>query len=120
MNEAGNFLADAVRQADDTQLLDVRRILIDLFDFIGINVLAVRVDDDVFRSADEIEIAFVVDATEVARVEPTIHQRFLGRFVISKIAEHHIRSARDDFADAAGIRIRDANLNARKRLAHSA
>ena len=46
-NHAGDFFADAVGQTDYAQFLDIRRVLVNLFNFVGIDVLAVGIDDDV-------------------------------------------------------------------------
>ncbi len=47
-NQASDFLPDAVRQTDDAQLLDVRRVFIDLFELVRINILTIGIDDDLF------------------------------------------------------------------------
>ena len=98
-DHARDFLADAVRQANHAQFFDVRRFLIDLFDFVGINVLAVGVDDDVFRSSDQIEIPIVIQTTQVAGVQPAIDQRLSSRFFVAEITNHDIRTAGDDLTN---------------------
>ena len=119
-HHARDFLADAVRQTDNAEFLDVRRILVDLFDFVRIDVLAVGVDDDVFRSAHEIEIAVVIQAAEVAGIKPAIDQRLLRRLFIAEITDHHIGAARDYFSYAGRIRLGDPNLNPGQGLADGA
>ena len=74
-DHASDFFADAVRQSDDAQLFDERRRVISFFNLVWINVLAVCVNDNLFRASDEIEVAFFVEPSEVACVQPTINER---------------------------------------------
>ena len=119
-HHAGHLFADAIRQANHAKFFDIRRILVDLFDFVGINVLAVRVDDDLFRAAHQIEIAVVVEPAQIAGIKPAIYERFTRGFFIAKITEHHVRPARDYFADAGCVRFVDLDLHAGQRPAHRA
>ena len=50
-------LAGRALQADDANFLDVRRLLVVRFDFLGVDVLAVAKDDDVFLASGDVEVA---------------------------------------------------------------
>ena len=56
-HRARDLLADAVGEADDGQLLDVRAVAVELLELVGVDVLAVGVDDDVLLAADEVQVA---------------------------------------------------------------
>src|SRR5205085_12165983 len=116
-DEARDLLADAFGEADHAEFFDVGRILVEFFDLVRVDVLAVRVDDDLFRAADEVEVAFVVESSEVARVEPAPGERALRRLLVLVVAEHDVVAARDDLADAGGVRFGDADFDAGQGLA---
>ena len=119
-DDACDFFADAVRITDHAQLFDVRRILINLFHFVGIDVLAIGIDDDVFRAAYQVEIAFIIQTSQIARIKPAIDERFARGFFVAEVTQHHVRSSRDYFTDATGVRISNFHLNAGQRFADSA
>src|ERR1700737_2187483 len=62
-------------------------------------------------------MAVRVEATEIASHEPAVHHSFGGEFRFIEVARHHGFAAHGDFADTVGIRIKDADLHARKRFA---
>src|SRR5579864_9224246 len=52
-------------EADNGEFLDVLRMAVGLFEFVDIDVVAARVDDDFLGAADDVERAVVVEASEV-------------------------------------------------------
>ena len=74
-DRAGHLLADAVGHADHRQLLDERGVAVEILDLVGVDVLAVGVDDDVLRAPDEVQVAVLVEAPEIAGVEPAVADR---------------------------------------------
>ena len=112
-DHARDLLAQrAVGQTDDAQLFDVRRIRVEFFDLVWIDVLAVRINDDVFGAPDKVEVAVVVEAAEVARVEPAIDEDGARGLLVIVITEHHVCAARDDLANARLVRVHDLHFNA--------
>ena len=69
-------------------------------DVVGVHVLAVRRDDDVLEAPEDLEAALLVDAPEVARVEPPVRVDRLASRLRVGVAEHHVGAACDDLADA--------------------
>src|SRR5690349_1966933 len=116
-DQTRNLLTDTVSQTDNAQLLNVRRVSVNLFELVGIDVLAVRIDNDLFRSAHEIKIAVVVNATEVTCVEPAIDECLARCTLVFVVAEHHVWTTCNNLTNAGRVRIRNANFNARQRLA---
>ena len=88
------------------------------FDIFGINIFSFFGDDHVFLAAEKLQVAACVEAAQVAGHQPSVHDRFRGHFRIVEILRHHGLAAHGHFADAFGVGIRDANLDARQRLAH--
>jgi len=76
-------------------------VAVKFFDLIYINVVAARVDDDIFRAADDVEPPVGVEAPEVARVQPTVLQNFVGRGLIAIVAGHHVGAVHQQLADIA-------------------
>src|ERR1044071_1225859 len=106
-DHAGDLFAQTIWQADDAQFLDERRGVVSLFDFVRVNILAARIDDDLFRATDEIKIAFVVELAYVAGVQPAVDERASRRVFILKVADHHVWPARDNLTDAEGVGVED-------------
>src|SRR5205085_1707946 len=104
-------------EADDAEFFDERRVLVEFFYLVWVDVLSVRVNDDLFRASDEVEVAFVVESSEVARVEPAADECALCRLLVAVVAEHDVWAARDDLADAGRVGFGDANLDAGQSLA---
>ena len=71
-------------------------------DVVGVHVLAGRRDDDVLQAPDDREPPLPV---ELARGRPcgaTPRRRSRARGLLVGVADHHVRPARDDLADAVG------------------
>jgi len=98
----------------------VRRVAIDLFQFVGINVLAVRVNDDFLGASHQEQVAVVINFAEVSGVQPTFNERLAGRGFIGVITEHHVWPARNHFAYAARIGVRDLYFDSRQGTANTA
>ena len=79
----------------DCQVLDMRRI----------NIVATA-DDEVLLAADDLQIAFGIEAPEVAGEKPATRvERVLGRRLVVEITEHQQPAARADLAQFAGFRL---------------
>src|SRR6266511_1620205 len=84
-HQASHLLANSIRQTDDAQFFHVRRVLIDLFELVRINVLAVGIDNDFFGASDEEEIAVVIEFSQIAGIEPTLNERWLYTGELGKL-----------------------------------
>src|SRR4030095_4876385 len=104
-DQACDFLTDSIRQSYYAQFLDVRRIRIGLLQLVRINILAVRVDNDLFRAPDQVKIAVVIKPAEISRIQPTLYQRFSSCIVVFEITEHHVWTTRDNLTDSARVRL---------------
>jgi hypothetical protein len=114
------MLGHTVGKTDHRQLLDVRTVFVEILDLVGIDVLAVGVDDDVLAAPDDVEVALFVEAAEVAGVEPAIADGVRGGLFVLPVPRHHVLAAGDDLADARVVGVGDLDLDASQRLAHRA
>ena len=55
-DRARDLLGRAVGQADDRQVLDERRVAVEILDLVGVDVLAVGVDDHLLRAPDQVQV----------------------------------------------------------------
>src|SRR5688572_16240122 len=81
-------LARTALQAHDAHLADPGRLLVVGLDLLGIDVLAGTQDNDVFLPASNEEVTALVEAAEIARVEPAITQDLSGGFGAVVVAPH--------------------------------
>ena len=116
-DDRGNPLAGTVGKADNGELFDETRVAVELLELVGIDILAVLVDDHLFRAAYDEEVPPFVETPEVAREEPTVAESFFGSFLVSVISRHHVGPPRSDLADASAIGLVDLDLDSRERLA---
>src|SRR5262249_10335204 len=85
----------------------------------GIDVLAVRQDDDVFTPACNGEIPFGVDDTEISGVEPSVRDR-LGSLLLREVVPcHQYRTPDPDLTDTLFIWRIDMYRHSAKRPADS-
>src|SRR6266567_3748084 len=113
-NQARHLFTKTIRQTNNAQLFNVRRVRVQLFQLVRVNVLAVSVDDDLFRSPDEIEIAVFVQTPEVAGVEPAIDKRAAGRVRVFVVTEHDVWPTSNHFTNTACVSVGDSHLDARQ------
>jgi len=92
--------AAPVRDAEYRELLNVLQLAEARFDVVGVDVLATGGDHDVFGAAHDRELPFAIDLSEVARAQPAAADDGAGRFFVARVAEHHVRTARQDLAHA--------------------
>ena len=115
-----DLLGHPVGQPHDRELGDQLRRGVDLFHFVGVDVLAAAVHDHVLAAADQEEMSVLVEASQVARVEPAVAQRFRRRLVVAVVAGHDVRPLGRDLADPRGVGVHDADLDSRQGLADAA
>ena len=70
------------------------------FDLGGVHVLAAA-NDDVLEPVDDVEVAIVVEAAEVAGVEPAVGERLGGLPFTAEVAANDRRAFEPDLADLA-------------------
>ena len=71
-----------------------------VFDFFGINVLSACTEKHIFAATTDIEVAFSIKETQVARVIPTIGINGLGcRFWILVVSQHYVGTTCKDFTN---------------------
>ena len=107
-HQRGDLLTLADLQADDRHFLDVRRMAVNLFELVDVDIVAAGIDDHVLGAADDVEPPVVVEAAEVAGVQPSVVQHLVGGGLVAIVTRHHVRPAREDLADravAAGRRV---------------
>src|SRR5215217_1611881 len=80
--DACDLFAGSVGQTNDAKFFYVRRIGIKLLKLIRVHILAVCVDDDLFRTTHKIQISIVVQATEVSCVQPSLDESISCRALI--------------------------------------
>src|SRR6266481_4895038 len=97
--QRGDLFALRDLEADDGEFLDVLRMAVGLFELVDVNVVAGGVDDDVLGAADDIERTVVLEASEVARADPSFAHHLVGRGLVAVIPPHHLGSAREYFPD---------------------
>src|SRR4051812_30956827 len=91
-DDGTDLLAETiVRDADDRGLGDVGVLVERGFDLGRVDVLATA-DDDVLDAVDDEQVAVLVDAADVARVEPAVGERLGRRLVETEVAAHDGRS----------------------------
>ena len=92
-HQAGQKLASI---ANHHRVGDVWRELQQVLEFRGRDVLATGSDDDVLHPVGDLEIALVVEPTDVTGVQPAVAQRLsrLGRLVI--ITHEDVGTAQQD------------------------
>ncbi len=117
-DDEGDLLPRAVGQPDHAELLHELRIAVRLLDLVGVDVLAVGIDDDVLLAADEREVPLRVELPEIAGLEPPAVEHLggllrvhAGALPAAPVAEHHVRPAREDLPDAVRVRVRDPELH---------
>src|SRR5262245_13028756 len=89
-----------VGHADDSDLEDRRMRSKCIFDLNAIDVLAAAIDH-IFLSIDDVDQTLLVDSGHIAGVEPSVDEGIGRRFGFIPVALHDIRSANEQFADAA-------------------
>src|ERR1019366_3359540 len=110
-------LGSAHVDPDDRELVDVRHRSEAALDVVGVDVLAVGRDDHVLDAPEDLQPALLVDATDVARVQPALGVDRLAGGAGIGVPDHHVGAARDDLTHAPVVGVVDAQLDARDRLA---
>ena len=90
--------------AGDGGLLDLRVLHEHRLDVAGVDVVAAP-DDHVLLATDDIQVAVLVEAGEVAGVEPTVAPRLGRRFRVVEVLPLLARIGHQQFADLAGGQI---------------
>ena len=85
-HQRGDLLALSDLQADDRHLLDVLRTAVNFFELVDIDVVAAGIDDDFLGAPDDIQAPVVVEAPEVAGMQPSVAQNFGGRGLVAIVA----------------------------------
>ena len=75
------------------QFLNVGRLQIVGFDFLGIDILAIAQNDHFFFSPGEEQVAVRVEVTEVAGEKPAVAQDCCGRVGTVPVTFHHDRAS---------------------------
>ena len=99
-DRGGDFAQARVGESDDGDVLNVVVTAQEVFDLDGVQVLAPR-DDDVLLAVDEEDEPVFVLARHVAREEPAVGERRLGRFRVVIVFLHDSGSEDGEFADFA-------------------
>ena len=113
-----------VRHADDRDLGDGLVGHQHFFQLARVDIESAA-DDHVLQPVDDVEVALLVQAADVARVEPPVADRFSRRFGPLVVALHDVVAADDDLAALADgqaivLLVDDAHLDAGDGLAHAA
>jgi hypothetical protein len=93
----------AVGKPDHGQLLDDFGGGVELFDLVGVNVLSVRVDDDLLGATNDVEVAFFVQPAQVPGEQPPVAQSLFRRRFVSEVTRHHVGAAGDTLPLSVGL-----------------
>ncbi len=91
---------------------------VSFLEFVDVDVVAAGVDDHFLGAADDVEIAFAVEASEIAGMEPSVAQHRVGRGLIVVVTRHHVGSASENLTDVRTILESQFDLDSWNRLAH--
>ena len=78
---------------------------VNFFELFDIDVVAAGIDDDFLGAADDVQTPVVVEAPEIARVQPSVAQNLGGRGLVAIVALHHVRPVCDNLADRSRRRL---------------
>ena len=104
-------------RGEDAEFL-YRQALENIFDVLGIDVLAFFGDDHILSPAEKLQMAGGVELSEVAGHEPTVDDGLRGQFWIVEIMRHDHFAAHGNFADAIRIWIHNFHFHAGKGFAN--
>src|SRR5215831_137339 len=107
-------------QAENTNLLNERRLRVMRLQLFRINILPVREDDDVLTSPGYRKITVTVNETEITGSKPTFFDGFRGFLRRSIISLHHDRSSNQHLSYALVIWTVDADGHTAHRLSNCA
>src|SRR5580704_1089081 len=85
--------------------------------FDAVDIFSAAVDHVLF-AVDDLDEAVFVYAREVSGVQPAIYESLRGRLGLVPVTFHDIRPAHQQFADAAGIRLKKIEIHNRSGKAH--
>ena len=93
--EHGLFAVDCAGPSDDGRLGDSGQPVDDALDLLGVDVLA-SADDHVLGSVDEHQVSVLVEAADVAGVQPAVDEGLGGLLGSVQVAAHDVRP-RDEY-----------------------
>ena len=110
-NGRGYDLLAAPMRGENTDLLDEGRPSVVVFKFVGIDIFAAVKYDDVLFPAHDVQEAVMVEAAQVAGVEPAVAvDRFARQGLVFVVSREHAVAAEQDLADAVLVRIEDPHI----------
>ena len=107
-----------LRNSEDADLFDERRLRVVRLKFFGIHVLAVRQNDHIFAPAGDRESAISINEAQIPCTQPTIAYRFRGLVWRPVVSLHQHWTSDPHFADAFVIWRIDSDSYTAKRYSN--